>query len=344
MLPAGSENNTTIEFRDDLVISGTVSRAGQSLPGATVTFQGTAGAGSSSRTDSEGRYQVTLAPETYQVGVLGNGLSYETRYVAVESATFDIDVTGATLRGRVVEAGTETPLAEVAVTAWTLGGSEASPESSVQTSAQGTFETELREGRYRVLAAKKGYGQQVREVELGHGGSTDVAFELTPADGVSVTVVDARDNRTLAASVVVRELARRLVANGHAGADKEGAVTIPLSDGPYLLSVSANNYGTVTQPITSPARGLRIGLTPGGSLLVESPRNLRGRIRLRQPDGDEYIRCWCNGIAEIVLEGRRTLIEHITPGRYTLEMLDPSQGPPRPVTITEGAVTTMTIE
>jgi large repetitive protein len=344
-LAPGSENTTVVEFRDDLIVSGTVIRAGQALTGATVTFQAGAGAGSSSRTDSEGRYQVMLAPDTYGVGVLANdGVSYQTQYVATESATFDIDVTGATLRGLVVEAGTETPVAEAAVSVWPLGGSESSPEASPQTSAQGTFEVELREGRYRVLAAKKGYGQQVREVELRSGARADVFFELTPAEGVSVAVVDARDNRILEASVVVRDLARRIVANGHAGADKEGAVTIPLADGAYLLSVSANNYGTVTRPVTSPARGLRIGLTPGGTLLVESPRNLRGRIRLLQPDGDEYIRCWCNGIAEILLEGRRTLVEHITPGRYMLDVMDAPQGAPRPVVITEGAVTTVTIE
>jgi hypothetical protein len=345
-LLAGSESATVVEFRDDLVISGTVIRAAQGLPGATVTFQDGTGTVSASKTDRDGRYQVGLVPGAYSVEVSASGgLPYQTRYVAVESATFDIDVTGGVLRGRVVEAGSTAPLADASVTVWPVGGAETSPTSTLQSSAQGTFEAgSLGDGHYRVVATKKGFGQQEREVELGAGGRAEVLFELEPADGVSVAVVDGRDNRPLDAIVVVRDLSRRIVANRHVGADGEGSVTIPLTDGPYLLSVSAHNYGTVTRPVTSPARGLRIGLTPGGTLRIESPRSLRGRIRLVHQGGEEYVPC-CGGSADTLLEGRRTTVEHITPGLYTLQILEAAEGAaPRPVAIREGAVSTVTIE
>ena len=101
----------------------------------------------------------------------------------------------------------------------------------------------------------------------------------------------------------------------------------------------------MTLPITAPGKGLQVGLTPGGTLVIESARNLRGRIRLMQPDGEEYIRCWCNGIADIKLEGRRTTVDHVAPGRYTIELVEgPESFSPRPVAIQEGQFATVTIE
>src|SRR5262249_46751655 len=152
-----------------------------------------------------------------------------------------------------------------------------------------------------------------------------LVVELSPAAGLSLSVVDARDGRPLEAIVVVRDQARHIVANSHSGVDEDGTLNIPLADGRYLLSTSATGYGTATLPATAPAQGLRMALTPGGTLVIESARALQGLARLVQPDGEEYVRCWCNGIAEIELAGRRTTVEHVTPGSYTLELLDDEQ-------------------
>jgi hypothetical protein len=68
-------------------------------------------------------------------------------------------------------------------------------------------------------------------------------------------------------------------------------------------------------------------------------------VRLIQPDGDEYVQCWCNGIADIQLGGRRTTVEHVTAGGYTLEVLDGEEVVARkPVTVTESQTATVTID
>jgi hypothetical protein len=145
--------------------------------------------------------------------------------------------------------------------------------------------------------------------------------------------------------VVVRDQGKRIVANRHSGADENGVLNIPLADGSYLLSTSASGYGTVTMPVTSPANGLRVALTPGGTIVIESTRELKGRVRLIQPDGEEYVRCWCNGIAEIQLKGRRTTVENVTPGRYTLQVVDSPEGlQPRAVVVLEAQTTTVSLE
>jgi Carboxypeptidase regulatory-like domain len=317
------------------------------VPFLTVSFQGDGEGSAGARTDARGAYQaVGMEPGSYRVHVSGEYVSFQTEYVVTGSAEFDIDITGGAIAGRVVRADGGAPLPGVEVSFFLLGGSENKPEGSATTTSQGTFaERSLREGRYRLITSKPGFGQEVRDVEVTRGGKAEVLLELSPADGVSVTVVDARDSRPLEAIVVVRDQARRIVANRHSGVDEQGLLNIPLADGSYLLSTSASGYGTVTVPVTAPTQGLRIGLTPGGTLVIESARDLKGRVRLVQPDGEEYVRCWCNGIAEIQLKGRRTTVENVTPGNYTVQIVDsvePTE--PRPVAIREGQTTTLSID
>lgn len=346
-LAPGSETETVLEFAsDDNTITGTVTRDGAGVPFVTVGFGGSAEQGGSARADARGVYQVQLEPGSYQVHVYGDHVSFQTEYVVTASAQFDIDVTGGSIAGRAVHADGGAPVSGVEVSFFRVGGGENKPDGSATTGAQGGFsERSLREGRYRLITSKPGYGQEVRDVEVARGATAEVLFELTPAEGVSVTVVDARDSRPLEAIVVVRDQARRIVANRHSGADATGLLNIPLADGSYLLSTSATGYGTVTVPVTAPTQGLRLGLTPGGTLVIESSRDLKGRVRLVQPDGEEYVRCWCNGIAEIQLKGRRTSVENVTPGSYTVEIVDsPEATSPRAVVIREGQTSTVAIE
>jgi hypothetical protein len=350
-LAAGAEIETVLEFASDVAIKGVVIKGGSPVPGAMVSFAptGRADFGTMGRTDARGAYEVVgLDPGPHKVSVYGTGVSYSMDYTVSGSAELDIDVTGGTVSGRVARADTGAPVSGAEVLFFLLGGRENSPTASATTGAQGGFsQGSLREGRYRLITSKAGFGQEQREIEVGRGSAAEVTFELQPADGVSLSVVDARDGRPLEATVVVRDEARRIVANRHSGVGEDGVLNIPLSNGPYLLSTSASGYGTATLPVKAPSRGLRVGLTPGGTLRIESLRDLRGRIRLVQPDGEEYVRCWCNAIADIELGGRVTTVENVTPGSYTLELeLVGAEEPAatRPVLVQEGQVTIVAIE
>ena len=344
-LVAGGEHETVVDFPADSV-SGIVTRHGAPLPNATVSFQRQQ-ATAVARTDARGAYEVVgVDPGSYSVSVSADGEDFTTEVVVGDSGQVDIDVTTTGVRGRTVAAGDGAPIPGVNVSLWRLGGNENTPATSVVTNARGEFSARaLREGRYRVVTSKKGFGQEVREVEAVRGAAAEIVLELSAGTGLGVAVVDARDGRALEAIVVVRDAARRIVANRHAGADDDGIVTIPLSAGPYLLSTSANGYGTATVSVTAPAEGLRVALTPGGTLVLESARDLKGRVRLVQPDGEEYVQCWCNGIAEINLAGRRTAVEHVAPGGYTVELIDAKATVwSRAVTVLEGQVSTVVIE
>lgn len=348
VLAAGSETDVTLEFASGSV-SGQVTRDGGPVAGVVVSFTSGRRGGATGRTDAGGRYVVAgLDPGPYTVTVSGDGhTNYTTEYTVAGSDELDIDVTGTALQGRVVRADGGAPVPGVEVTLWPLfGGSQNSPAQTATTGEQGEFSLRaLHEGRYRLTTSKPGFGQDVRELDLERGAAGQVQIELTPAAGITVTVVDQRTGRPLEGIVVVRDAARHIVANRHSGVGADGALNIPLADGAYILSVSASGFGTVTRPVTAPSTGLRVALTPGGTLVIESTRLVEGRVRLLQPDGEEYVRCWCNGIATIDLTGRRTTVEHVASGGYTMEVLVGQEVVARqPVAIAEGQKATVTID
>jgi protocatechuate 3,4-dioxygenase beta subunit len=351
VLVPGTENSTVIEFAGDVSLSGSVIRDGEGVPRARVGFTPAerGGLGWSTSTDASGRYSLAgLEPGRYDVQVVGSGAAFSREYTIAGSGELDIDITGATLRGVVVDAADGSALRDVEVSFWALaGGRQSRADHTDSTNAHGEFTAQsLREGRYRLLTMKAGYGQQTRELELARGANPEIVIELVPAAGLGLSVVDARNEQALDANVVVRDLAGRVVANRHADVAADGSLSIALADGPYLLSTSASGYGTATLNVSAPARDIRVGLTPGGTLVVESQRELRGRVRLVRPDGLEYVRCWCNGIADIEVKGRRTTIENVTPDRYAFELVE--EGRPAAsagsVEIREGQVATVSIE
>lgn len=348
-LAPGSETQTTIELHGDASVTGIVTRDGAPVSGATISFQGAddGETNATTRSDATGRYELTgLEAGRYTVEASADGASYETEYATTSGERLDIDLTGAGLRGTVVEATGGTPLSGVHVSLWRLG-SENTPATSLTANSRGEFAfRSIREGRYRLLTARDGYGQQTREIDLSRGATSEVMLELEPSEGVSVTVVDARNGRPLDATIVVRDLARRIVANRHSEAQADDSLTIALADGSYLLSTSASGYGTATVRVTAPSSGLRLELTPGGTLVVESTTGARRRMRLIGGDGEEYVRCWCNGLAEIVVKGRRTTVPNITPGTYSVELIDEAGSASQvgSVVIVEGKASTLQIE
>ena len=185
-LAPGSESDTVLEFGNDLTVRGLVVREGAPVPGLTVSFRGPQGSGASGGTDDRGAYEVNgLQPGPQQVSVFGEGVMYATEHLVTGSAELDIDITGATLAGRIARAGGGAPLAGVEVSLFSPGQPQQA-RSMVTTDNQGRFAMRsLPPGRYRLVASKPGFAQKAVELDLVLGPAQELLLELTPAEGVS---------------------------------------------------------------------------------------------------------------------------------------------------------------
>jgi len=319
---ANSDVEVNLSFDNDTAVRGLVSRAGVPVPGAIVLFrqsQWTATWRTTARAD--GTYEIKgIEPGHYTVDVdLRNNTTYSVPYDVTGSATFDINASFVPLEGRVVDdSGTAVEGAIVSVEA---DDHSRSDSRQLLTSSSGAFGMDVQAGgSYRLNATKAGFASAGTLVDTRRT-PTPVELKLQRGGGMRLRIVDGRDGTTLAGYVVVRNDAGVQLAHTNEP-EPDGTFDLRLPDGGYRISVSAANYASQTVRATLPAGEQRIALTPGGTLVVHTDRDSRDLLRLVLPSGEEYVSCYCNGIADFHLTGKTTTLEHIAPGTYQLRLLD----------------------
>lgn len=347
-ITSGSEHTVDLQFDGGAVIRGRVTQVGRPSANARVSFSPkgpsvqTAG---SATTDRDGSYEVSgLADGDYVVGVFNvdRMTEYETEYRVASSANFDIDIKETGVRGRVVDAETGEPIVEASVS---LNRSDLPAQGGffgpgVVTDNTGTFAVGLLSpGTYQARASKAKYGQQSVDVTISEGSTSEVEIKIRRNDGLGLRVFDARDGRALDATVVVRDGQNRIAFTGTPSPDGRGVMRVPLSPGSYRVAVEAMNYAQLTVTATSPSSEVRIGLTPGGTLEIQSGAASRQVGRLMSSTGEVYVRRFAQD-GKFGLDPGTTTIRNLAPGAYTLQVLD-ERGQPtssKPVTVREGGV------
>ena len=332
-IAAGSSRQVDIEFRSDTVVKGRVRRNGQALAGASVTFMPRPGgpqtnAGTSA--DDQGNYSVTgLDDGEYSVIVsdMQRFTSYTTTYAVHGSATFDIDHTANTLRGRVVDSASGDPIDGARVQLRSTGTGAATMrfgDRVAATDSTGGFTLDLvPPGNYVMTADRDGYGNDVRNITVTESSMENVELKLQPTDGISLKVVDERDGRALSARMVVFDMQGRVVReqfNFFPGTETTEN-RLPLAAGMYEATVTAMGYGTRHVSLRSPS-SQRVPLTPAARLLVRSKHSERQRVRLLDASGKPYPR-WTEQLPQMFLNPSpgTTTIDYLAAGAYTLLLL-----------------------
>ena len=330
---AGSSRQVDLEFRSDVSISGRVTHNGAPLQGASVMFSPRGGSGQANAgvsTDDQGRFTVTgLEDGDYNVTVLDmQRLSpYTTTYKVRGSGTFNIEYETGSVRGRVLDAMTNEPIAAVNVQLRStdpnagFGG-----QRGAMTDANGTFIFEaVSPGSYVANAAKDGFGNQTMDVSVGQSGVDGLELKLARNDGVTLKVVDGRDGRALDATVTVFDLQGRVVhetrtmffGGGEGATDKR----LPLAPGSYTASVFAMGYAPRTVSFRSPSNQ-SVPLTPGGTLLIRSTHSTRMRARLIDSSGMPYPRYGSRPPSiDLNPSPGTTTLQNVAPGTYTIQLL-----------------------
>ncbi len=325
----GNTIQQDIEFKSGTVVRGRVARDGRPVGGAMVMFAPRAGQAQTiarTQTDNSGNYEVSgLDDATYNVQVvdLGRGTPYTTTYDVRGSGTFNIDIKGARLRGRVVDGTTGQGIAEATVDLREreTGGVFRGGLATVQTDGAGSFVMEsVPPGTYVIAAEKEGYGTKLVDLSVADS-PADVEIKLTSQQGVTLKVVDARDGRLLSAYVRVFDAQNRSVFDSpfRMGGSAE-SMKLALEAGTYRATISAQGYASQTVTLISPSSPT-IGLTPGGAILVHSKGSSLRRARLLGADGREYLRGGFMSIFTIDPSPGTTQLDNVAPGSYTLQIL-----------------------
>ncbi|HET8775867.1 MAG TPA: carboxypeptidase-like regulatory domain-containing protein, partial [Thermoanaerobaculia bacterium] len=329
---AGSAAQVDLEFRTDTSVRGRITRNGTPLGGATVMFQPRGGSRASASTSSDeaGNYTVSgLEAGEYSVLVADSQRfnPYQTTYQVRDGAsTFDIDYKIASVRGRVVDAGTNEPLPDVTVNFRPSTSGEMRFARAAMTDPNGNFSMEsVSAGAYTLTASREGYGTEVREETFGDSGRDGLELRLSRNDGVNLHIVDGRDGRQINAFITVFDAGGRIVHESmgmrFGSSDTTSDVHLPLAPGSYTATLFMTGYAATTVRVTSPSPRQNVSLTPGGTILVQSQHSTVRRMRLLDSTGTPYPRFGSRPTTRDLLPGA-VPIENVAPGSYTLQLLN----------------------
>jgi hypothetical protein len=337
----GATVNVDFDFTSDITINGRVARGGVPAPGAVVSFipKGASQRYARTSADGGGRYEITGIDEgAYTVSV--SDLDHPPWSKSLEvsgSATFDVDIRGAALSGRVVDAESGNAIANAVVELRRTDASEVPHVRTSTSDAGGAFSFEpLSTGTYEASARKSAYGGTAVSVSVDDSGAPPVELKLKPAPGLTLHVVDARDQRPLTAWVhIATESADLSVYEGSISGDDPAR--LPLADGAYRVTVGATGYAPRTFTLRAPGEQT-LALTPGGTIVVSSTENAFARARLVDATGQPY-RFGPGpfpGTLRIDPAPGQTPIRNVAAGSYTLQLLDDRNNVLRATQITVG--------
>jgi protocatechuate 3,4-dioxygenase beta subunit len=355
-IAAGSAQQVNIDFRGDLAIKGRITRNGRTLPSASVSFwPRRSGSGSSATVtaDEQGVYTVTgLEEGEYSVNVTDaqRFSPYSTTYTVRGSATFDIDFKAANVRGRVIDSGTNEPIENVNVQFRSTGTGDAMRGMrTAMTDSNGVFTMDfVNPGPYIVTASRDGFGNSVQELTFTDAGRDDLELRLSRNDGVVLSIVDARDGRTLSGQVLVYDQQGRQVYDSRGNfrfGEPAKEMRLPLAPGSYNATVWVPDYTAVNTSFSSPSpTPVTVRVTPGGTIVVRSKHNVRRRMRLLDASGVAYPRLMSSTPFTRDLPPGTVNIDHVAPGSYTLVLLnedDTTTAATQSVVVREGETVTV---
>jgi protocatechuate 3,4-dioxygenase beta subunit len=337
----GAAPPVELDFNEGLIISGHVTHAGVPVSMGNISFYPTpqtaqkiaaaqmAQGGGSGMISGDGSYVATLlAPGDYNVRINGPNINYQTTYTASSSATFDVDIRGATLRGHVVDAATGAPLANAQVFVFSRA---VQANGSAASDSEGHFAIDaLADAVYDLRATREPYSVATQQVTVSGGSAPEVEVRLEQAPSVTFHVTDSVTGAPVDASIMVAT--EQHTNPAQAQRVESGVLKTWLKPGSYVATVFARFYVSKTVNFTTPAADVPITVVHGGQLIIEAKSAQQVRLETIGTHFPGPIRPGSNGP-----------YPSIPPGSYILSVLDNSGAVVStvPVLITAGETTTI---
>jgi protocatechuate 3,4-dioxygenase beta subunit len=258
-----------INFEEGITVSGRVTKAGAPVSGGNIIFVPSAPSPdrqvASAMLSPDGTYTAAgLIAGNYNVRINGPSLSYQTTYTAAASGTFDVDIHGATLRGRVVDATSGAGLPDARIMALSRG----SGTGMATTDSDGRFVIDaLADATYDLRVTREQYAAVKQQVVVASGTTPEVNVRMEQANAVTIHLLDVTTGAPLDGSVVITDASRAFL--GEAQRVDTGTFKAWLKAGTYDAGASAHGYIFKSQSFTTPGE-VNIALTRGGTLFIRA--------------------------------------------------------------------------
>ncbi|HYI13204.1 MAG TPA: carboxypeptidase-like regulatory domain-containing protein [Thermoanaerobaculia bacterium] len=331
----GSAPFVELAFVDGFTVQGRVLAAGRPVPGIYVALSPKGGKGMpvSAQTSGNGTFSIAdVAAGSYQVVVHGDSgmpMVEEERTISGPT-TLDLELRGAIVRGRVLDAAERTPVANAAVTLES-GGSAQGWHREEMSDSNGNFSLLfVPPGQWTLHVQKDTYRAASQSVTVGDS-AVETEVHLARGTAGTLSIVDAASGSPIVAFFTLYGAAGEVVYRGESLASGTPA-RVWAAPGQYKLSVFGYRYGTAEASIVIPGPEVRIALARAGSIAVVSRR------------GASNTRVSREGYSS---EGYRGVHENLQPGEYTVELLDENKqvlARRAGVVVTAGQTTTVTFD
>jgi protocatechuate 3,4-dioxygenase beta subunit len=341
--------NVELELSEGFTVRGRVTTTGGALRGGGVVFSERAapaggvmmagrprGNGGGGQINADGSYEVNgLALGTYdvRVSVAGGGAIHQTTYNVTGNGTFDIDVRGSGMRGRVVDARSGAPVGEVNITV--TGGTQSRTNRNALTDSDGRFSIDLLPpGAYKFMAQRDRYAAARQDVTVPDAAPAEVDVRMEPVQAMIVRTVDAQSGAPVDASVWAAPPGAPSGPPVQAVRGEPGETRLYLAPGEYRLNVNARGYAPQQSNISVPGPEVRLQLMATGRLMVLA-------------HSQRLIRIVSAGAARPAwgpAPPPSNAIESLTPGSYSLEVLDEKRNVVKSYAFVMVAGQTVTVE
>jgi protocatechuate 3,4-dioxygenase beta subunit len=304
-----------INFEDGINVSGRVTKSGVPVTNGSVAFipsgvgRGTDRQYANAMISPDGTYTAAgLSIGDYIVQLSGPNMpSYQTKYTAAASGTFDIDMHGALLRGRVLDAKSGLPLADARV----IMTSRLPAHGSALTDSDGRFAIDmLPDASYSLQVNREQYAAASQAVVISNGSASDVDVRMEQVPAVTIHVVDSSTGAPVDANVMITDSSHAF--RGPAARADAGTWRVWLTPGSYIVSVGGIGYVFKSQPFTTPGDDVTIQVVRAGSLLIRAGTAHQARLDFgggaQRPLGPLH-------------PGSNGPFESLAPGSYMLTLL-----------------------
>lgn len=333
----GSAPAVDIDFEEGIKISGRVTRAGAPVPFGNVSFSGGGHPSRGVPISSDGRYEVNgLTAGTYDVRVFGIGIMFQGKYTVAGDSTYDIQIAGSSLRGRVVDGSTGAPISDARV--WIAPSRDNPSPRQSMTDSDGHFVLDaVPDGTFEVHASStRHYAPASRSVTISGGAPPDIELRLDTGEPTTFRITDAQSGAALDAFISIISGKTSIVSVGGMR-DEDGGIRAWLAPGQYKSSVYMRGYVIQWIDFFAPGPDVRIALQQAGRLVLMASKTTRVRLNSVV---DQTKR---NGAAGPAVN----MMDNLAPGSYTLEVFgDDARSVVKtiPVTVISGQTVTVNID